>query len=64
MRASLTAFLLILIGVVSLVAQGVLFIPSFFEFILQYLPPWGNLTFGALIFIAAIFAYVAINHRV
>ena len=64
MRASLTAFLLILIGVVSLVAQGVLFIPSFFEFILQYLPPWGNLTFGALIFIVAIFAYVAINHRV
>ena len=64
MRASLTAFLLILIGVVSLVAQGVLFIPSFFEFILQYLPPWGNLMFGALIFIVAIFAYVAINHRV
>ena len=64
MRTSLTAFFLVLIGLVSLIAQGVLFVPSFFEFILQYLPPWGNITFGALIFIASVFAYVAVTHQV
>lgn len=55
---------LIIVGVISLLAQGILFIPTLFEFILQYLPKWGNITFGAIFFIAAIFSYIAITSQI
>ncbi len=65
MRTSLfSATLLIIAGIVSLVAQGVLFIPAFFEFALHLLPPWGNITFGTALFIVVVFSYIAITHRV
>jgi len=64
MRTSLlTGILLFVVGIVSIIAQGILFIPAFFEFILQYLPSWGNITFGAMIFVVVIFSYIAVTHQ-
>ena len=46
--------LIIITSVSALLAQGMVFAPKKFEFILQKLPPWGNLTFGAILFILTI----------
>jgi putative nucleotidyltransferase with HDIG domain len=62
--SSWTNILLFIVGIVSILAQGLLFIPEFFEFILKYLPPWGNITFGAALFILGIFSYIAVSHQV
>src|SRR4030095_4893319 len=50
--------LLILATALSLIAQGIAFAPSKFEFILQNLPAWGNLTSGAILFIASALIFV------
>jgi len=64
MRSSvLFKIALIIIGVVSLIAQGILFTPALFESTLKYLPPWGNITFGAILFIFAVFCDIALTHR-
>jgi len=55
--------LLVFIGIVSLMAQGILFAPVLFEFILKDLPPWGNITFGSILFIGAMFLNIALTHR-
>lgn len=43
-------FYLITAGILSLLAQGLLLIPSSLEFILQYLPPWGGVAIGTTLF--------------
>jgi hypothetical protein len=51
MRNSLfTTLLLFIVAIVSILAQGILFLPALFEFVLQYLPSWGNITFGATVY--------------
>jgi len=50
--------LLIPATALSLIAQGIAFAPSKFEFILQNLPAWGNLTSGAILFIASALIFV------
>ncbi len=55
--------LLFITALLSIAAQGILFIPDFFQSILRYLPPWGNITFGSVIFIIAIFSYIAVFHQ-
>lgn len=47
----LKSTLLIVTTIPALLAQGFAFAPARFEFILQILPAWGNLTFSALLFI-------------
>lgn len=65
MRSSLFPKLsLILVGGVSLIAQGIVFIPTLFSFILHTLPPLGNIALGIILFIAAIFLYIALTNRV
>ena len=59
-----TNVLLFIAACLSILAQGILFLPSFFGFILDYMPAWGNLTFGVTIFVAIIFAYIAISHKI
>ena len=64
MRTALfTNILLFIVAIISILAQGILLLPAFFEFVLQYLPPWGNITFGSVIFIVVIFSYIAISHQ-
>ena len=46
--------------ILSLFAQGFVFAPLKFTFILHYLPAWGNLTFGALLFVASLILFVFI----
>jgi putative nucleotidyltransferase with HDIG domain len=41
---------IVITAVMALLAQGIAFAPTGFEFILQRLPRWGNLTFGAILF--------------
>ncbi len=55
--------LLFITALLSIAAQGILFIPDFSQSILRYLPPWGNITFGSVIFIIAIFSYIAVFHQ-
>jgi putative nucleotidyltransferase with HDIG domain len=59
----LTTVLLLIIAILSILAQGILFLPALFEFILRYMPPWGNITFGAILFIGVIFSYFALSHQ-
>jgi putative nucleotidyltransferase with HDIG domain len=42
--------LIVITAIAGVLAQGIAFAPAAFEFILQRLPPWGNLTFGAILF--------------
>src|SRR5436190_23977950 len=46
--------------ILSLLAQGFVFAPLKFTFILHHLPAWGNLTFGALLFVASLILFVFI----
>jgi putative nucleotidyltransferase with HDIG domain len=41
---------IVITAITALLAQGIAFAPTGFDFILQRLPPWGNLTFGAMLF--------------
>ena len=59
----ITNILLFGVGILSILAQGILFLPAYFGFILQYLPFWGNITLGAILFIIVIFAYIAVSHQ-
>src|SRR5512141_2195298 len=59
----LTTILLFIVSVISILAQGILFLPSVFEFFLKYLPGWGNITFGAVLFVIVIFSYIAVSHQ-
>ena len=54
--------LLILIAIPALLAQGLAFAPTRFEYILQILPPWGNLTFGILLFILTTLSFAYVVH--
>jgi putative nucleotidyltransferase with HDIG domain len=58
-----TTILLFIVAILSIFAQGILFLPAFFEFILKYLQPWGNITLGTMLFIVVIFSYIAISHQ-
>ena len=42
--------LIVVATILALLAQGIAFTPATFGFLLQKLPPWGNLTFGAILF--------------
>jgi len=55
---------LIIVGTISLLAQGILFTPAIFEFFLRDLPAWGTITIGAILFIIAIFSFIAISNHV
>src|SRR6266508_4458534 len=44
-------------GIISILAQGILLIPSRLEFILQYLPPWGGVAIGAALFAISILSF-------
>jgi putative nucleotidyltransferase with HDIG domain len=46
--------------VLSLLAQGLVFAPTKLAFILRLLPAWGNLTFGALCFVASFSIFIFI----
>ena len=59
----ITNILVFSVGILSILAQGILFLPAYFRFFLQYLPSWGNITFGAVLFIFVIFAYIAVSHQ-
>jgi putative nucleotidyltransferase with HDIG domain len=44
-------------GIISVLAQGILLIPSRLEFILQYLPSWGGVAVGAALFAISILLF-------
>ena len=44
-------------GIISLLAQGILLIPSRLEFILGYLPSWGGVAIGAALFAISILSF-------
>jgi putative nucleotidyltransferase with HDIG domain len=44
-------------GIISLLAQGILLIPSRLEFILHYLPSWGGVAIGAALFAISILSF-------
>jgi hypothetical protein len=48
---------LIIAGITSLLAQGILLIPSKLEFILQYLPSWGSVAIGAALFAISMLSF-------
>src|SRR5258706_11525919 len=54
----LNKILLCLAAILSLLAQGLVFAPARFTFILQILPAWGNLTFGTLIFVVSLIIFI------
>ena len=42
--------LIVVAAILALLAEGIAFTPTNFGFILQQLPSWGNLTYGAILF--------------
>ena len=61
MRSNLrNKIILVTASLLSILAQGLVFAPSKFEFILRSLPPWGNITYGAIIYILSITGLVFI----
>lgn len=44
-------------GIISVLAQGILLIPSRLEFILQYLPSWGGVAVGTALFAISILSF-------
>ncbi|HEX6269585.1 MAG TPA: HD domain-containing phosphohydrolase [Anaerolineales bacterium] len=44
-------------GIISLLAQGILLIPSRLEFILQYIPFWGSIAIGAALFVVSMLLF-------
>src|SRR5687767_7028450 len=44
-------------GILSILAQGILLIPSRLEFILQYLPAWGSVAIGTALFTISILSF-------
>src|SRR5262245_3943039 len=45
--------------VLSLLAQGILFVPERLSFFLQDLPPWGSVAFGATLFVLSMYLYIS-----
>src|SRR5689334_16642665 len=61
MRSSpLKTAVFIVIGVISLLGQGLAFAPTKFNFLLQILPAWGNLTFGMGLCLTSLIAFAVI----
>lgn len=52
--------LIVFSTLLAVLAQGIAFAPTNFEFILQIFPPWGNLTFGTILFSLAILSFALI----
>jgi putative nucleotidyltransferase with HDIG domain len=52
--------LIVISTLLAVFAQGIAVAPANFEFVLQRLPPWGNLTFGAILFSLAILSIALI----
>lgn len=44
-------------GILSVLAQGILLIPSRLDIILQYLPPWGSIAIGAALFAVSMLSF-------
>src|SRR6185436_4789990 len=55
--------LLILTAIPALLAQGLAFAPTRFQYILQILPRWGNLTYGIALFILTTLSFAYVVHR-
>jgi len=49
------------VGVVSLLAQGILLQPAGFDFFLQYVPAWGNVALGATLFSLSLVLYITVT---
>ncbi len=63
MRSSpLNKIILLTAIVLSLLGQGFIFAPAKLQFILRYLPAWGNITYGAILFTLSIIACIFIIH--
>src|SRR5262245_38180461 len=45
--------LILISAILSLVAQGLIFAPNWFAFLLTLLPNWGNLTYGGVLLIVS-----------
>jgi putative nucleotidyltransferase with HDIG domain len=45
--------------VLSLLAQGIFFVPERLSLFLQYLPPWGSVAFGAALFVLSMYLYIS-----
>jgi putative nucleotidyltransferase with HDIG domain len=61
MRSSpLKTVVFIVIGVFSILGQGLAFAPTRFSFLLQILPAWGNLTFGIGLCLISLIAFAII----
>jgi len=59
MRSTLFNKILFNLAVIlSLLAQGIVFAPAKAAFLLQRLPDWGNLTFGAILFALSLFIFI------
>jgi len=59
MRSTLfNKILFSLAAILSLFAQGIVFAPAKNAFLLQHLPDWGNLTFGAILFPLSLFIFI------
>ena len=59
MRSTLFNKILFNIAIIlSLLAQGIVFAPAKAAFLLQRLPDWGNLTFGAILFPLSLFIFI------
>ena len=51
---------LIIAGVVSLLAQGILLSPTRLEFFAQYFPVWGSVAVGATLFALSMFIFISV----
>lgn len=59
MRTSfLNKSILMIAGILSLVAQGVLFAPQKTNFILRYFPAWGNTVIGSCLLILSVLVFI------
>jgi putative nucleotidyltransferase with HDIG domain len=56
-KLPLKTTLIMIAAVLALLAQGIAFAPTRFEFILQILPDWGNITLGAILFTITTFGF-------
>jgi len=59
-QLSFRKIILIAAGILSLVAQGILLIPTALEFFLQYFSIWGSIMIGAALFALSIFLFIIV----
>ncbi|HET9588885.1 MAG TPA: HD domain-containing phosphohydrolase [Anaerolineales bacterium] len=55
---------LIIAGILSLLAQGILLTPTRLEVVLQYIPRWGSIAFGAALFVISLLSFLNVMRSI